>query len=71
MKDQNWCYAIECAVGFMNLCGFIVDNQNDGDILRGLINQALQNHRGKPNPPVFTSSFDGRVYDVSGNVRNS
>ncbi len=68
VKDQNWVCAIEVAVGFSTLIGFIVDNQADVDILRGIINQVLSQHRGKPHPPVFTGSFDGRVYDVQRNV---
>ena len=70
VKDQNWVCAIEVAVGFSTLIGFAVDNQSDGDVLRGIISQVLSQHRGKPHPPVFTGSFDGRVYDVQRNVSN-
>ncbi len=66
--DHNWCQAIECSIGFYNLCGFIVDNQHDGDVLREIMQNVLRSHRGKPHPPVFTSSFSGRVYDVTQNV---
>ena len=68
VRDQNWCFAIEIALGFNTLIGFIVDNQSDGDILRGLIKQTVSRHPGKPHPPVFTGAFNGRVYDVTRNV---
>ena len=69
MKEQSWCCAIEVAIGFSSLIGFVVDNQADGDLLRDLIKRVLSSHHGKPHPSVFTSRFDGRVYDVSRNVR--
>ena len=70
VRDQSWCCAIEVAIGFGNLISFIVDNQHDGNILREIIQQVSRNYPGKPYPSVLTSSFDGRVYDVSQNVRN-
>ena len=57
IKDQQWCFAIECAIGFGNLCGFLVDNHEDEFKFKSLARQVIHRHPGKRVPTCFKSKF--------------
>ena len=57
IKDQQWCFAIECAIGFGNLCGFLVDNHEDEFQFKSLAKQVIHRYPGKRVPTCFKSKF--------------
>ncbi|XP_011410337.2 PREDICTED: structural maintenance of chromosomes protein 6-like [Amphimedon queenslandica] len=68
LKEQKWSVAIEICIGFGTLCGFVVTSHDDEYKLKGIIRDICTRHRSRFIPPVFTSSFTGRPYDVSRNL---
>lgn len=57
VKEQEWCFAIECCIGFGNLCGFIVDNHEDESKFKAIVREVMRRHPRAYFPPCLTSRF--------------
>ncbi|KAF7989672.1 hypothetical protein HCN44_008346 [Aphidius gifuensis] len=67
IRDPQWTPAVEKLLNKSTLMTFCVDNNNDAQVIKGLIEEVFATSTNRPNIRIYCSEFLDAVHDIRSN----